>query len=335
MTLIQELQHKIDTKTKPIKSLGLLEDIALKIGLIQKSLTPHIAKPTMLIYAADHGITEEKVSAFPSEVTPQMVYNFLQEGAAINVFCRLNSLDLKIIDAGVNTDFPTHPKLIHAKAAYGTKNMLHLAAMSEQELNYCFTQGFAHIDNLFTSKVNTVGFGEMGIGNTSSASLLLSRALNIPLNICVGRGTGLDDEGFNKKKQILQRVLDKHPLANTPMQMLQCFGGFEIAQMCGAMLRAYEHNMVLLIDGFICSSAFLMAKLINPKIIDNAIFCHQSQEPGHKILLQNLNQRALLDLDLRLGEGSGCAIAFPIIQSAVAFLNEMASFESAKVSTND
>ncbi|MTG97738.1 MULTISPECIES: nicotinate-nucleotide--dimethylbenzimidazole phosphoribosyltransferase [Myroides] len=332
MTFDQQLQQKIDLKTKPIRALGTLEDLAFQIAKVQQTLTPQLHHPTILVYAADHGLAKEGVSAYPQEVTPQMVYNFLQGGAAINVFCNQNNIALKIVDAGVNADFPVHENLISSKAGYGTANMLNHKAMTEEQLTYCFTAAEKHIESLVSSKCNIVGFGEMGIGNTSAASLIMSSLLDIPIAECTGRGTGVDDLNFLRKQQILQQVHANHPNLKTPREILQTFGGFEIAQMCGAMLAAHKNNMLLMIDGFICSSAFLVAYHINPAILNNAIFCHQSDEQGHRILLERIGARAILNLSLRLGEGTGCALSYPIIQSAVNFLNNMASFESANVS---
>ncbi|MEK6450660.1 MULTISPECIES: nicotinate-nucleotide--dimethylbenzimidazole phosphoribosyltransferase [Myroides] len=332
MTFDEQLQEKINLKTKPLKALGLLEDIAFKIGRIQQSLTPQLVNPTIVVFAADHGLAKEGVSAYPQEVTFQMVSNFLSEGAAINVFCKQNNIDIKIVDAGVNHNFSLSPTLIDAKAGYGTKNMLANQAMSESELNFCFEMGQKIVRDIAEKGTNIIGFGEMGIGNTSSASLLMSVFLDLPIDKCVGNGTGLNAKQLQQKKQTLTAVLDAHPKPKTPQETLMFFGGFEIAQMCAAMLEAYEHNMIILVDGFIASSAFLCANRINPKIINNAIFCHKSDEIGHNLMLRSLEQKAILDLGMRLGEGTGCALAYPIIENAVAFLNNMASFQSANVS---
>lgn len=332
MTFEKLLQEKIDFKTKPLKSLGLLESLAFKIGKIQQTLTPKLVNPTIVVFAADHGIAKENVSAYPQEVTFQMVSNFLNHGAAINVFCKQNNIDLKIVDAGVNHNFPIHPSLIDAKAGYGTKNMLKEKAMTEDELMFCFKMGGKVVNDIAKNGCNVIGFGEMGIGNTSSSSLLMNTLLNIPIDKCVGNGTGLNPAQLQMKKDILSAVLELHPTPKTGEEALLYFGGFEIAQMCAAMIEAYKHNMIILVDGFIASSAFLCANRINPKVINNAIFCHKSDEVGHKLLLRSLEQKAILDMNLRLGEGTGCALAYPIIENAVAFLNNMASFQTANVS---
>jgi nicotinate-nucleotide--dimethylbenzimidazole phosphoribosyltransferase len=335
MTLKEQLQHKINSKTKPLGSLGLLEKIALQVGLIQQTAKPAIEKPTMLVFAADHGLADEGVSPFPKEVTAQMVFNFINGGAAINVFCRANGLDLKVIDAGVDFDFPPHQGLINAKVAKGTKSILLQGAMSADECISAINKGKVLIQNLKTEGCNTVAFGEMGIGNTSSAALLMSKVCNISIEKCVGRGTGHDEAGLRKKTSILLKALSMHPNVTNPFDILATFGGFEIAMMTGAMLEAYQQGMVIIVDGFITTSALLVSQAINKEVLKNCIFSHQSDEQGHKLMLEFLNADPLLNLKMRLGEGSGAAVAFPIIKSAVSFLNEMASFEKAGVSNID
>jgi nicotinate-nucleotide--dimethylbenzimidazole phosphoribosyltransferase len=329
--LKKELQHKIDFKTKPRGSLGILEKLALQIGTIQNSLSPVLNKPTIIVFASDHGIANEGVSAYPQEVTYQMVMNFLQGSAAINVFSTQHGINLKIVDAGVNFDFEKQETLINAKIAHGTKSFLHQKAMTETQLLQCFEKGKEIVMQLANEGCNIVGFGEMGIGNTSSASMLMSYLCNLPIEQCVGRGTGLNDLQLENKITILNKAKAFHGNIENPKEVLQTFGGFEIAQMCAAMLTAFENNMILLVDGFIASSAFLVAHKMDPFIKTNAIFCHLSDEFGHQHLLNFLQAEPLLKLNMRLGEGTGCAVAYPIIESAVAFLNNMASFESAGV----
>ena len=331
-SLIQALQQKINNKTKPLGSLGNLEDLALQIGTIQNTLTPSLSNPTILVFAADHGVASSGVSAYPNTVTAQMVLNFLQGGAAINVFCQQHNIKIKVIDAGVNYDFPPQMDLIPAKIAKGTRNYMHDVAMTEAELDLCFSKAKRLVDRLAVNHCNIVGFGEMGIGNTSSASLLMSHFCNLPLEQCVGRGTGLNDEQLQHKLNCLTQAQQYHADKKLTKQVLAAFGGFEIAQMCAAMLAAYQNNMILLIDGFIASSAFLVAKQIEPNIQNNAIFCHLSDEQGHQYLLDYLEAKPLLQLGMRLGEGSACALAYPLVESAVVFLNQMASFESANIS---
>ncbi|MCG8410493.1 MAG: nicotinate-nucleotide--dimethylbenzimidazole phosphoribosyltransferase [Bacteroidales bacterium] len=329
--MIEKLKHKIDLKTKPIGSLGKLEDVALKIGSIQNTLSPEIKKPTMLIFAADHGLADEGVSPFPKEVTHQMVLNFLNGGAAISIFCKQNGLNLKVVDAGVDYDFPEETNIIHAKIDCGTKNILKSPAMSEALCLECMTKGKEIVSEEFTNGCNTIGFGEMGIGNTSSAALIMNKITGYSIEECTGPGTGHNNEGLRKKIEILKKASELYNPKNAH-EILATYGGFEIAMMVGAMLQAKEHGMLLMVDGFISTSAFLVAHAINPSILDNAIFCHVSQERGHKLMHKYLNVEALVSLNMRLGEGSGAAVAFPIIKSGVTFLNEMASFEDAGVS---
>lgn len=335
MNITEQLQHKINNKTKPLGSLGKLEKVARKIGEIQNTLTPEIKKPTILVFAADHGLANEGVSAFPKEVTAQMVLNFLSGGAAINVFCRQNKIDLKVVDAGVDFDFPDNKLLIDAKVKKGTENALEKPSMSAEECIKAISKGKEIVESIFNGGSNTIGFGEMGIGNTSSASLLMHKYTGISIPKCVGRGTGHDEAGLRKKTEILKKVVARHPTVSGALGILATFGGFEIAMIVGAILRAAELNMTILVDGFIVTSAMLAAHNLNNEILDKCVFCHQSEEAGHKLMLEYIQAEPLLNLDMRLGEGSGAAVALPIIQSAVSFLNEMASFEDAGVSNKD
>ena len=335
MDILEQLQHKIDFKTKPIGSLGSLEKLALQIGLVQNTVTPELSNKTIVVFAGDHGIAKNGVSAYPQEVTFQMVMNFLQGGAAINIFSNQNNITLKIVDSGVNFDFEINENLTNAKIAYGTKSFLKEKAMTENQLQQCFDKGAEIVNQIFKNGCNVIGFGEMGIGNTSSATMLMSYICNLPIEKCVGRGAGLDDLQFENKITILKQAKTFHGHLENPKEVLQTFGGFEIAQMCGAMLSAFENNMLILVDGFIASSAFLVAHKINAAIIKNAVFCHLSDEFGHQNLLNYLGVEPLLKLNMRLGEGTGCAVAYPLIESAVNFLNNMASFESARVSNKE
>lgn len=328
------LLDKINTKTKPLGSLGHLEVVALQAALIQQTLSPQLCSPTMLVFAGDHGIVASGVSPYPQAVTAQMVFNFLQGGAAINVFARQHGMRLRVVDAGVNHDFEAHPDLTHAKIASGTANFLYQPAMSLSQCEQALVAGFNLAKEELAAGCNTFGFGEMGIGNTSSASCLMSLLCDLPIEECVGRGTGLDDGGLAKKLAVLKQALDFHQLSSeNALGVLATFGGFEIAMMAGAMLGAAEQNAVLLIDGFIATTALLAAYKLQPNILHYCIFTHCSGEAGHRKLLQHLGVTPLLDMGLRLGEGTGAALAYPLVQSAVNFLNEMASFESAGVSS--
>ncbi len=332
-TLKETLQRKIDTKTKPLGSLGVLEELALRAGLIQETLTPGLVDPHILVFAGDHGIVTEGVSAYPQEVTWQMVMNFIHGGAAISVFCKQHGITLNVIDAGVNYDFPKNLNgLLHSKIERGTKNFAKEPAMSIKQAQRCIDTGANLVKDVYAKGCNVIGFGEMGIGNTSSASAIMSLICNIPVQLCVGRGTGLDDNAVNHKIKVLIQALKKYDNLDTPLKVLATFGGFEIAQMVGGILQAAECGMIILIDGFITTASYLVAQAIEPAIKDYCFFCHQSEERGHKLLLQHLGVNPLLNLSMRLGEGTGAAVAYPIFESAVAFLNEMASFESAGVS---
>ena len=330
------LKNKVDRKTKPLGALGQLENLALQIGLIQQTLTPTLHQPQMLVFAGDHGAAKAGVSAYPQDVTWQMVGNFLNGGAAINVFCRQNGIALSVIDAGVAHDFTAVDGLISAKIAHGTANYLEAPAMSAAQCAEAIARGAAIVRDLAAQGCNVVGFGEMGIGNTASASLITHCLTGLPLAECVGRGTGLDDEGLKRKQALLEQALTRYRAAggdDTPRTVLAEFGGFEIAMMVGAMLAAAEAGMVLLIDGFIVTSAALTATRLAPALRDYCVFCHRSAEAGHKAQLQALQAEPLLDLGLRLGEGTGAALAWPLVQASLAFLNEMASFESAGVAS--
>lgn len=329
------LKNRVDRKTKPLGALGLLERTAIKIGLIQQRLDPEFGQPHLLVFAGDHGAAKAGVSAYPQDVTWQMVENFLAGGAAINVFARQNDLHLAIIDAGVAHDFGQRAGLINAKVAPGTANFIEAPAMTAAQCAAAIERGADICRNLSANGCNLVGFGEMGIGNTAAASLITHCLTGTPLAECIGRGTGLDDAGLARKQVLLETALNRYRAAggsNDPLAVLAEFGGFEIAMMVGAMLGAAEQKMTLLIDGFIVGSAALTAAQLAPALTDYCVFCHRSAEPGHAAQLQALAAEPLLDLGLRLGEGTGAALAYPLVLAAVNFLNEMASFESAGVS---
>jgi nicotinate-nucleotide--dimethylbenzimidazole phosphoribosyltransferase len=333
LSLAADLQTKIDNKTKPLGALGRLEKVALKIGLIQNSLSPKLTRPVMLVFAGDHGIVEAGVSLYPQAVTQQMVLNFLAGGAGINVFAKQNNMQIRVIDAGVNHAFAAHPDLMDVKVDKGTRNFLEQPAMTLAQCEQALTSGSALAQAEIAAGSNVLGFGEMGIGNTSSAAALMAVLCQLPVGQCVGRGTGLDEAGLQKKAAVITQALQHHKLNDAnALQVLTTFGGFEIAMMVGAMLGAAEKKAVLLIDGFIATAALLVASKIQPIVLDYCIFAHCSDESGHRLLLKHLDAEPLLDLGLRLGEGTGAVLAYPLIEAAVNFLNEMASFESANVS---
>jgi len=332
--IVPALQAKIDRKTKPLGALGQLEALALQIGRVQQSLTPRLDQPHLLVFAGDHGAARAGVSAYPQDVTWQMVENFLAGGAAINVFARQNGLQLQVIDAGVAHDFGPRDGLLDAKIAPGTQNYLEAPAMSAVQRDAALARGAEIARRLAEQGCKVLGFGEMGIGNTASASLLTHCLTGTPLAECIGRGTGLDDAGLARKRELLASAVSRAalPADADALTVLAEFGGFEIAMMAGAMLAAAERGVLLLIDGFIVGAALLVAARIAPQIRDYAIFCHRSAEAGHQAQLHALQAEPLIDLGLRLGEGTGAALAWPLVRAAAAFLNEMASFDSAGVS---
>jgi len=308
-----------------------LEAIALQVGLIQQTLSPAIKQPTILVFAADHGLADEKISPYPKDVTWQMAMNFVAGGAAISVFCRQNGIQLKVIDAGVDYDFPADSPIIPAKIARGSRNMRKEPAMTLEECEKALAAGREFVKAEAKKGCNTIGFGEMGIGNTSPSSLLMHRFTGLPIETCTGAGAGMHGEQLTHKQQVLKEISEKYD-PQSPLETLATFGGLEIAMMVGAMLEAKTQGMVLLIDGFIATAALLTACQFDTMVKDNALFCHQSEEKGHRLLLEHFNANPVLQLNMRLGEGTGAAVALPVIQSALAFLNEMASFEEAGVS---
>lgn len=333
--ILEKLKHKIDNKTKPVGSLGTLEKIAARIGLIQQSLQPELKKPTILVFAGDHGIALEGASPYPQEVTWQMVMNFVGGGAAINVFTRQHGMNIKVVDAGVNYDFDTQLPILNQKLAYGTKSFLNGPAMTEIQCEEALNRGAAIVEEQVKTACNVIGFGEMGIGNTAASSMLMHRVCGIPLEDCVGRGTGHDEAGLQRKLELLHRANNQFTGHKHALGLMAWFGGFELAMACGAILKAAEKKMTILIDGFNISASLLIAQLINKDVMEYCIFTHQSEEKGHQLMIEHLGGEPLLRLNMRLGEGTGAAIAYPLVESAVRFLNEMASFEEANVSQNE
>lgn len=327
------LQKKIDQKTKPLGALGWLEKIALQVGLIQNTLEPHLHRPVAMVFAADHGVVAEGVSPYPQVVTQQMVLNFLQGGAAVNVFARQNGMVVRVVDAGVNHAFTPHPDLVDRKIGMGTGNILAGPAMTADQCEQAMASGAQLAMDEISQGTNVLAFGEMGIGNTTAAAAIMSAITRLPPEACAGRGTGLDDAGMQKKIEVIRQALALHAgHLDNPLDILTRVGGFEIAMMTGCMLRAASEKALLLIDGFICTAALLVAAKLQPNILQYCIFAHCSDEQGHRLMLDHLHVEPLLHLGLRLGEGTGAILAYPLVQAAVNFLNEMASFASAGVS---
>lgn len=332
-SMTAELQHVIDTKTKPPGSLGRLELLGLQIGLIQRTVRPRIERPAMIVFAGDHGIAAEGVSPFPQEVTVQMVANFIAGGAAINVLSKASGMTLEVVDAGVASASPAAEGFVDAAIRRGgTRNFAHDPAMTRDEALQAIAKGAERVRHHAALGTNVIGFGEMGIANTSAAACLMSRLCALEIDACVGRGTGLDDAGLNRKRDVLAAALKKHAISPDPVDTLATFGGFEIAMIAGGFLAAAEARMTILVDGFIVTSALLVAHAINPAVLDYCVFAHASDETGHARMLEYFNAKPLLQLGLRLGEGTGAALALPLLRAAVAFIKEMASFESAGVS---
>jgi nicotinate-nucleotide--dimethylbenzimidazole phosphoribosyltransferase len=327
--LAKQLIDAINNKTKPLGSLGALESLAKQLGLIQQTVAVSVDRPAIIVFAGDHGVVAEGISAYPQDVTWQMVENFLANGAAINVFARQNGAALHVVDAGVNHDFGPRPGLIDRKVAHGTRNFALEPAMTAGQCATAMAHGAALVADL---PGNVVGFGEMGIGNTTAAAALMHKLTGIPVADCVGAGTGLSAEGVLRKQRVIEAAAERHAGATEALDVLATFGGFEIAMMAGAMLQAASLRKTVLIDGFIVTSALLVASRIAPAILDYCVFAHCSDEAGHRRMLEQLGATPLLQLGLRLGEGTGAALALPLLHAAASFLNEMATFSSASVS---
>ncbi len=318
----------LDQKTKPVGSLGTLEQVAARLSAIQGTLTPDANNTRAVLFAGDHGVVAEGISAFPREVTRQMLLNFASGGAAINAICNAHQIELEVINTGVCGD-PVDGVLDY-KIADGTANFHQSPAMTDEQLQLALQAGYEAIDRAQTAGINIVAIGEMGIGNTTAAAAIVSAICNAPASHTAGRGTGLDDAGVAHKINIVDESLVLHA-DRSPISVLQNLGGFEIAAMCGAMLKSSDYPIAIVVDGYIATAAALCATAINPQVHQQLIFAHQSAEPGHMIALNHLKATPLLQLGLRLGEGSGAALAIPLIQSAAAVLNDMATFETAGV----
>ncbi len=331
-TLAARLQQLLDGKTKPVGALGRLETLALHLGSILGTESPSLEAPQMLVCAGDHGLAARGVSAYPSDVTWQMVENFLAGGAAVSVLARQHGLALTVVDCGVRHDFAPRDGLLIRKVAAGTADASLGPAMSAAQCEQAIANGMALMRDL---PGNAVLLGEMGIGNSSAASLLLACLARQDIDACTGAGTGLDSAGRERKRKVLRQVLALHADATAPLEALAAFGGFEIATLVGAVLQAAHERRVIVVDGFIASAAVLVAEALRPQVVQRCIAAHESAEPGHRLMLDHLRLQSLLHLELRLGEGSGAALAWPLLESACRILREMASFESAGVSRQD
>jgi nicotinate-nucleotide--dimethylbenzimidazole phosphoribosyltransferase len=328
------LQAAVDSKTKPLGALGRLEALAVQIGLIQNTEAPQLIRPAMVVFAADHGIAHAGVSAYPQAVTAQMLLNFVAGGAAVNVFCRQHGFALEVVNAGVAAPLwaGDTPGLVDAPIGLGTRDFAQQPAMTAEERDRAMALGAQRAAHHAALGSNVIALGEMGIANTASAACLMARLCDLPVAQCVGRGTGLDDAGLARKRAVLEAAMARHAQVKAPLDVLACFGGFEVAAMVGAVLEAAQRRMVILVDGFIATAAVLVAARVAPGVLRYCVFGHVSDERGHRALLEVLDARPLLSLSLRLGEGSGAVLAYPLVVSAVAFLREMATFASAGVS---
>lgn len=333
------LQAKIDNLNKPKGSLGRLEELALQIGLIQQSLTPCLSVPCHILFGADHGIEREGVSISPREITWQQMINFTRGGGGVNLFCRQHGFRLLLVDVGVDYDLTSYKGIVQAKIAHGTRNFLHEAAMTADEMQRCLDTGARMVDRCHEDGCNVVCFGEMGIGNTSPSSVWMHLLTGIPLDECVGAGAGLDDERIRRKSDILteavqtfRRSTDLTPAdADYVREVMRWFGGYEMVAAIGGMLRAAELKMTVLVDGFIMTACMLMAVRICPAVRPYAVFGHCGDENGHRKMLDAMGATGLLSLGLRLGEGTGALCAYPLLQSAVNMLREMNNFDNSGI----
>ncbi len=325
------LLNRINSLAKPKGSLGRLESLALQIGWIQQTLHPKLLHPMNVIYASDHGIADEGVSQSPKEVTRQVIYNFLNGGSGVCFLTRQHGFEMKIVDGGVDFDFPENPDIISRKIRKGTRNFLYEAAMTQEELELALQFGADIVSDCHRDGCNIISFGEMGIGNTSASSMWMSCLTDTPLIECVGAGSGLNAEGVRHKYKVLKAAKENYRGNGDTLDIMRYFGGYEMVMAVGGMLRAAELKMIILVDGFIMTNCVLAASLLHPAMLEYCIFGHCGDENGHRKLLDYLHAEPLLHLGLRLGEGSGAVCAYPIIDSAVRMINEMHTFEEEAI----
>lgn len=332
--LKEQIQQRIDNLNKPLGALGRLEEIASQICLAQQTSHPALQHPCHVLFAADHGIEHEGVSASPREITWQQMINFTQGGGGVNMFCRQHGFELLLVDVGVDYNLSGYPQIISRKIAWGTRNFLYEAAMSEEEMERAVQVGTEMTDRCRKNGCNIICFGEMGIGNTSPSAVWLHLLGNHPLEECIGCGSGLNSEGVSHKYKVLSTAVNRfrqtHPTPTTE-EIIRYFGGFEMVAAVGAMLRAAELGMIILVDGFIMSACMLAASRLYPATRAYALFGHEGEERGHRLLLADLHARGLLQLGFRLGEGTGALCAYPIIESAVRMMNEMNTFDQSHI----
>ena len=333
--LLDAVRHKIDNLNKPKGSLGRLEDLAAQICLIQQTLTPKLNNPCHLLFGGDHGIEHEKVSVSPREITWQQMLNFAKGGGGVNMFCRQHGFKLYLVDVGVDYDLSNCHEIYNRKIAPGTANFIDGPAMSEEQYRQALDVGAEFVDKCHADGCNIVCVGEMGIANTSPSSVWMSLFGNIPLDECIGAGAGLDNAGIKHKSNVLNRAVNRFIYttggkADTDT-LIRYFGGFEMVSAVGAMLRAAELGLIVLVDGFIMTACALAAVRLYPEAKEYMIFGHVGDENGHRRLLDLLGAQPLLNLGLRLGEGTGALCAYPIVESAVRMINEMNNFDNAHI----
>ena len=327
----QALIDRINNLAKPEGSLGMLEELALQIGLIQQTLSPRLRNPHNIIFAADHGIADEGVSFSPKEVTWQVINNFLGGGAGINFLCRQHGFELVLVDGGIDFDFPEGLDIIDRKVRKGTRNYLYEAALTGEEMEQAVTAGAEVVSDCHHRGCNVVSFGEMGVANTSTSSMWMSFLTGIDLKDCVGAGSGLDSEVVRHKYKIIKQAKENYKGNGSTEDVITYFGGLEMLMAVGGMLQAAELGMLIIVDGFIMTNCLLAASQFYPEVCDYAVFGHCGDESGHARLLEYMKAKPLLNLGLRLGEGSGAVCSYPIIVSAVSMINEMHTFAQAAV----
>ncbi|MEA1936222.1 MAG: nicotinate-nucleotide--dimethylbenzimidazole phosphoribosyltransferase [Thermodesulfobacteriota bacterium] len=331
---LKRAKRKIDSLTKPLESLGGLEVVAQRYAAIKEDMNPSVSRKVIFTFAGDHGVVEEGVSAYPGEVTIQMVLNMLAGGAAINVLAGHVGAKVVVVDIGVNHDFEPAEGFIINKIGYGTKNFAKGPAMTHDEALRSIKAGIDLVDKYSRKGVDIVGTGEMGIGNTTPSSAILCVFTGLPATEVTGRGTGIDDETLQKKADVIEEAIKlNRPDPEDPVDVLAKVGGFEIGGIAGLIIGCASHRIPVVVDGFISTAGALIAVMMNPVINEYLFYSHLSSEAGHKKMLEKLGQKPMLDLDMRLGEGTGAAIAMSIIEGAVKIMTKMATFESAGVDT--
>jgi nicotinate-nucleotide--dimethylbenzimidazole phosphoribosyltransferase len=331
--ILEQARARHDQLTKPLGSLGILEEIGIRLAAIYNTMKPKVTGKGVVVFAADHGVTDAGVSAYPKAVTEQMVLNFLHGGAAINVLSQTNNVEMMVVDVGVDADFPGYPKLLERKVARGTRNMLEAPAMTHEELRRGLEVGIEAANLMIDKGVNLIAGGDMGIGNTTAATAIISVMTGIGVAELTGRGTGVDDAGLQRKIEVIEKVIALHQVKKEePLELLRCVGGLEIAAMTGFYLASAARRVAIVLDGFVSHAAALVAVSLNPNLKDYLFASHTSQNESHRKRFELLGVKPLFNFTLRLGEGTGAVLAMPVIESAASILSDMATFAEAGVS---